>query len=257
MFTSKNTPPGFYVYLYLREDGTPYYVGKGKNKRAWKKCKSDTVMPPSRPDRIQIVSFNLVELWAFALERRLIRWFGRIDNNTGILRNKTDGGEGSSGRKLSSSEIKRLVIAASQANKGKKLSDERKKLCVSFGPNHPLYNKKGCEHPLHNRKRPKNQVEKWSGSNNGMHGKTHSEDVKNALSKQKTEWWGLHKSTRSGVNHHNYDETVYTWRNKKTGQIIKMTPYQLHITHKINRSAVWNCVNGFSKSTGGWALIAE
>lgn len=31
------------------------------------------------------------------MERRLIRWWGKINNNSGILRNSTDGGEGASG----------------------------------------------------------------------------------------------------------------------------------------------------------------
>ena len=86
-----------YVYAYLRPDGSPYYIGKGKKYRAFDN-KGHSIAVPKDKSRIVFLETNLSDIGALALERRYIKWYGRKDNNTGILRNMTDGGDGATGQ---------------------------------------------------------------------------------------------------------------------------------------------------------------
>ena len=109
----------FYVYLYLRKDMTPYYVGKGSGDRVTAVC--HRIKPPKDKSRI-LIKECLSESEAFDMEKYLIALYGRKDLGTGILRNMTDGGEGCVGSARPKSEGHRRKLSI--ASTGKKQSEE-------------------------------------------------------------------------------------------------------------------------------------
>ena len=91
----------YYTYAYLREDRTPYYIGKGEKNRAyvrhWRSKSRGGYFDPPPIDRILILKRFNSEYDAYKHEMYMINVFGRKDLGTGILRNMSNGGEGMSG----------------------------------------------------------------------------------------------------------------------------------------------------------------
>jgi hypothetical protein len=123
----------YYTYAYLREDGTPYYIGKGKNYRAYTDGGKPCCRPPIK-ERIIILKNNLTEEDAHRHEIYMINVFGRKDIGTGILRNKTNGGEGKSGW-VPSQETKNKL---KKANIGRRHTKETCKKMSKSRMGHPV-----------------------------------------------------------------------------------------------------------------------
>lgn len=81
----------YYTYAYIREDGTPYYIGKGKGNRINSKNHPGISLPPLER-RIKLYE-NLTNDESCNKEIELITKWGRKDLGTGVLYNKTNGGE--------------------------------------------------------------------------------------------------------------------------------------------------------------------
>lgn len=109
---------------YKSSDKQPFYIGKGKAKRAYSK-KGRSSFWKRVTDKydwyVSILHSNLSEQDALSKEVELIALYGRRDNGTGILVNLTDGGEST----INMSEQSRQKI--SEKAKGRVVSDEVKK----------------------------------------------------------------------------------------------------------------------------------
>lgn len=245
------TPVGFYIYMYLRDDGTPYYVGKGKGGRAWRKGKTE-IQPPVDASKIKIVAHRISEHESFLLEKRLISLYGRKDNGTGILRNFTDGGEGASGRKPSLKMKARMagegnpskIEANRESKRGDKNVMNRPEVKALFaGDKNPScrpeirQKKSGANHFLNKDETKRaSMLKRMSGPNNPS---KNPEVV----------------AQFSGKNHYLYDDTLYSWQNDDMGISLTLTKYELADRFGLSIKSLGRLILGRRPIHKGWRIV--
>lgn len=91
----------YYTYAYLREDGTPYYIGRGKGRRLSERHhrRSGKFVPVPQENRILVLKKGLTYGESLKHEVYMIFLFGRKDLGSGILINMSNGGEGNKGHR--------------------------------------------------------------------------------------------------------------------------------------------------------------
>ena len=165
----------YYVYVYFRRNGEPFYVGKGKGSRYkdhlravkkqqhWNVYFARVLAKEGVDAPVVIIRDGLSEQEAFAVEGALIRAIGRAANG-GPLTNMTDGGEGISGYRHTEDarEASRQRMLGDKRNLGLRRSDETKLLlrAAKLGKKHSPEFVERRVAPLRGRKRPNNEVER-------------------------------------------------------------------------------------------------
>jgi hypothetical protein len=213
----------YYTYAYLREDRTPYYIGKGKERNGRKdRMKARhfaTTVPPLH--RQLVLKIFDSEFDAYKHEIYMIAVFGRKDLGTGILHNKSGGGEGISN--MSEYARKRT----SETHKGKVLSEETKR---KIGETRKRRGYTCSE------EQKQKYSEMYTGEGNPNYGKKHSPETLKKISEGTL---GKNTKTRHFIT--------------PTGERITITDLRKYCNeNRLNHICMINLHNGYGKSYKGY-----
>lgn len=135
----------YYVYHHYKTDSNElFYIGKGIRKRAISSENRNQYwhnIVAKHGCKIRIIAENLTQEESLLIEQEEIKKYGRLNNNTGILVNMTDGGDGSKGYIWSEEqrEYRRQIMSGENNHQ----FDVK-----HFGKDNPNFNNKYGNNPL-------------------------------------------------------------------------------------------------------------
>lgn len=233
-----------YVYIHRRQsDGQIFYVGKGKDRRAWSangRNRYWRFIVAKHGFSVQIVHEKLPEHCALSLERAVVTAIGKDR-----LANQTDGGGGICGWRHSPEVRARIA----EAGKGRKNNENQRRALLEHNANRVVSDetKRRQSIAASKRERRPHTAEtraKIAASHIGIRP---SQEALRKMSIAK-----IGKAV--GRDSPSYDHTVRHWRNDD-GREFSGTRAEIIKQFGLGDSCVSAVIRGRQKSVKGWRLI--
>jgi hypothetical protein len=236
--TENSIDNNFVVYGFYREDWTPYYIGKGRPSRPYKKGGRPCSTPPE--EKILILYSGLNEQTAYDWEKKLIKRYGRKGiEDGGILLNRSEGGKGVRGIHF-------------PLETRKKMSEKAK-------------SRTGRDHPG-------TKIHDWTHKEYGDYLSLSVNELIKLFPDQKLKYYSLHnvisgvqisskgwkllKNKHIPVKYNPQNKRLCTWEHPVYGVYKnKSVPDMLKIFPELNRSNLQSLISGKRNHHKGWKVL--
>ncbi len=233
-----------YVYLHRRAtDGKVFYVGKGKDRRAWASTGRNRywkIIVRKHGFSVEIVRDKLPEHCALSLERAVVIAIGKDK-----LANQTDGGGGICGWKHSP-EVRAKIA---EAGKGRKLNANQLKALRDYNANRVISDETKRRQSIAASKRERRP---HSAETRAKIAASHIGMKPSAETLRKLSIAKIGKAV--GRDSPTYDHTVRHWRHDD-GRTFSGTRAEIIKQFSLGDSCVSAVIRGRQKQVKGWRLI--
>jgi len=256
----------YFVYALVDENNKYFYIGKGNKNRLKRTlyCKNNNYLKQSEIKKVKKITgkyptikvlVKSSEEYCFDIEKKLIKHYGKRIDNSGILCNMSDGGDGAAGLKISEKRKQQLSIFMKKNNPMQN-PEYRKKVSESkIGSKNPMYGR-----VVSDEERKKTSMF-FSGKNHPLYGKPRTKETKEKISKalkgRKPVFTGKSQTPEHIEKIRNSRcKNIYTLVNSEG--VIFQTKFITSFSKKffLNPGHIYQVIKGKETSHKGWKLVS-